>query len=415
MARIFRKIRYPVMVLALLSAALLILPGTSFAAQPTVYLGTTSSFAILSGQAITNTGQTTIGGNAGGDVGVYPGNSLTGWGTVTQSGATHLADAVATQAQTDLTTAYNDAAGRTPATTVPTELGNTTLTPGVYTSQSGTFEITGTLTLDAQGDPNAVFIFQTGSTLVTASNSNINLVNSTLPCRVFWKVGSSATLGTDSHFVGHLFALTSITATTGATVHGQLLARNGSVTLDTNTITNDLCTISPLPAISVSKSADPSALTAGAGTVTYTYTVTNPGTLALSDVTVNDDRISPLAYVSGDVNADGLLQPGETWVYTGTEYLDATTANTVTASGSANGVTATDTASVTVPVSGTTGGTQGGTPPVSSRTTTSTTITGGKLPNTATPWYNILILGSVLTIAGGFGCWRVSRTRKTCK
>lgn len=414
MARILRKIRYPGMVLVLLSAVLLILPGTSFGAQPAVGLGTTSSFAVLSGQAISNTGQTTISGSGGGDVGVSPGSSLTGWGTVTQSGVTHLADAVALQAQTDLTTAYNDAAGRTPVTTIPTELGNTTLTPGVYTSQSGTFEITGTLTLDAQGDPNAVFIFQTSSTLVTASSSNINLVNSTLPCRVFWKVGSSATLGTNSHFVGHLFALTSITATTGATVHGQLLARNGSVTLDTNTITNDLCTISPLPAISVSKSADPSTLTAGAGTVTYTYTVTNPGTLALSNVTVTDDKVSPLVHVSGDTNADGLLQPDEAWVYTGTGYLDVTTTNTATASGSANGVTATDTASVTVPVSGTPGGTTGGMPP-GSRTPTSTTIRGGELPNTATTWYNILLLGSVITIAGGFGCWRTFMTRKACK
>lgn len=114
------------------------------------------------------------------------------------------------------------------------------MTPGVYTSASS-IGITGILTLDAAGDPNAVFIFQAGSTLTTASESEIRLINDAQPCRIFWQVGSSATLGTGSYFVGHILAMESITATTDVEVQGQLLARNGAVTLDTNNITNDIC------------------------------------------------------------------------------------------------------------------------------------------------------------------------------
>ena len=229
------------LLLALLLVAMMAVPAVSMAAQPTVNLGTTSSFAVLAGETITNTGSTTISGDAGGNVGLHPGTAFPGQAGVTLSGAVHLADAVALQAKNDLVTAYDDAAGRTPVTTIATELGGRTLTPGVYDSESGTFQITGTLTLDAQGDPNAVFIFKTASTLKTASGSSVSLLNGARFCRIFWKVGSSATLGTNSHFVGHIFAYTSITANTGATVQGQLLARTGAVTLHANTITNGIC------------------------------------------------------------------------------------------------------------------------------------------------------------------------------
>src|SRR5450756_2346996 len=236
------RMRHTPLLLALLLVAMMAVPAMSMAAQPTVNLGTTSSFAVLAGETITNTGSTTISGDAGGNVGLHPGTAFPGQAGVTLSGAVHLADAVALQAKNDLVTAYDDAAGRTPVTTIATELGGRTLTPGVYDSESGTFQITGTLTLDAQGDPNGVFIFKTTSTLITASGSSVSLIGSARYCRIFWKVGSSATLGTNSHFVGHIFALTSIAAQTGATVQGQLLARNGEVTLDTNTITNGICT-----------------------------------------------------------------------------------------------------------------------------------------------------------------------------
>src|SRR5450759_3818387 len=162
--RALKELRHVPLLLTLILALLLAVPATAVAAQPTVNLGTTSSFAVLAGSTITNTGPTTINGDAGGDVGLYPGTAFPGQADVTLSGAVHLADGVARKAKDDLVTAYDDAAGRTPVTTIPTELGGTTLLPGVYDSTAGTFQITGTLTLNAQGDPDAVFIFKTAST-----------------------------------------------------------------------------------------------------------------------------------------------------------------------------------------------------------------------------------------------------------
>ena len=229
--------------LAFALIVLVALPVNVSAAEPTVNLGTTAGFAVLAGSTITNTGSSIISGSVGGNIGVSPGSSVTGFppGTVLD-GTIHVNDAVAIQAQSDLVTAYNDTAGR-PVTADLTgqDLGGMVLTTGVY-SFSSSAQLTGTLTLDAQGDPEAVFIFQIGSTLTTASNSAVSLINGARFCRVFWQVGSSATLGTSTQFAGHIFALTSITANTSATVQGQLLARNGAVTLDSNTITNGECT-----------------------------------------------------------------------------------------------------------------------------------------------------------------------------
>jgi hypothetical protein len=210
-------------------------------AQPTVNLGTAVNFAVLAGSRITNTGPTTIIG----DVGTFPTTTETGFGTVTIIGTNHAGDAVTQGAKVDSAAAYTDAAGRTPFTTVPGDIGGLTLTPGVYRASSS-LGITGTLTLDAQGDPNAVFIFQIGSTLTTAAeNSNVLLINSAQACNVFWQVGSSATLGTHTTFQGTILANTSITATTGAVVVGRLLAGliedSGAVTLDTNAITVTTC------------------------------------------------------------------------------------------------------------------------------------------------------------------------------
>ena len=240
------KIRFISVPLTVLMVLIMSAPTMCMAAgQPTVNLGTTSKFAILAGSTITNTGNTKINGSVGGDVGLSPGDVFTGKASVTMSGAVHLADTVAIKAKDDLVTAYDDAAGRTPVTRISSELGGTTLTPGTYDSADGTFQITGKLTLDAKGDPNGVFVFKTDSTLITASDSSFTLINSARFCRIFWKVGSSVTLGTNSNFVGHIFALESITAKTGAKIQGQLLARNGAVTLDNNTITNGICATTP--------------------------------------------------------------------------------------------------------------------------------------------------------------------------
>jgi LPXTG-motif cell wall-anchored protein len=227
--------------IAALTVVSMTLATSASAAQPKVNLGTTESYAVLAGAGITNTGATTVSGTAGGDLGSSPTGSFTGDTLVTTTGTKYTAvDPKTDGAKNDLVTAYNDAAGRTPVTTPGVELGGQTLKAGVYNS-AAELAITGTLTLDGENNPDAVFIFQAGSTLITASSSSVNLINGAQPCNVFWQVGSSATFGTASNFVGHVFALTSITATTGATFRGQLLARNGSVTLDTNTIVNDAC------------------------------------------------------------------------------------------------------------------------------------------------------------------------------
>ena len=219
--------------LAVAAAALIGMQSGARAAAAAVPLGAAANFAVLAGSTITNTGPTTING----DLGLSPGTSVTGFPPGQVNGTVHAADSAALQAQADLTTAYNNAAGQPATATIPTELGGTTETPGVYHSAAGTFGVTGTVTLDAQGDPNAVFIFQAASTLITASASNVSLINGAQASNVFWVVGSSATLGTSSTLQGNILALTSITVTTGTTINGRALARNGAVTLDTNTIT----------------------------------------------------------------------------------------------------------------------------------------------------------------------------------
>ncbi len=234
-----------------LMAFFVMVPNRISAVEPTVGLGTTVDFAVLAGSAITNTGDTVVDGTAGDNIGVSPGTAVTGFPPGIVAGTIHSADATASTAQNDLTTAYNDAAGRSPTQDLSgQDLGGLVLTSGVYFFSSSA-QLTGTLTLDAQGNPDAAFIFQIGSTLTTASASVVELVNGAQYCRVFWQVGSSATLGTDSEFIGHVFALTSITATTGAKVTGQLLARSGAVTLDNNTISNGVCA-APTPAATTS-------------------------------------------------------------------------------------------------------------------------------------------------------------------
>jgi hypothetical protein len=173
---------------------------------------------------------------------------VTGFPPGTVVGAQHKADAVALKAKTDLVTGYNDAAGQTPfVDKTGQDLGGQTLTPGIYRFSSSA-QLTGTLTLNGQGSSNAVFIFQIGSTLTTASASKVVLINGASPCSVWWQIGSSATLGTGTQFQGSLLALTSITLTTGANIlPGRALARNGAVTLDTNRITST-CTAPKLPA-----------------------------------------------------------------------------------------------------------------------------------------------------------------------
>ena len=209
-------------------ALMLFAAGAARAAPGEVLLGTAGSFGVLGGQGVTNTGPTTVEGN----LGTCPNPAISGFPPGMVGGSIHANDAVACQAQADTTTAYNDAAGRAPTTNYlgPTDLGAKTLVAGVYKG-SDSFGLTGTLTLDGQQNPDSVFIFQAASTLITATNSSVVLVNGAKACNVFWQVGSSATVEVGSSFVGTVIALTSITAKTNASIDGRLLARNGSVTL----------------------------------------------------------------------------------------------------------------------------------------------------------------------------------------
>ena len=198
---------------------------------PNNILGSANTYGILAGSTVTCAGAP---GQINADVGVWPGSTTTGFPPCTITGATHLGDAVAQTAQGDLTTAYNQLAGLACGTVVtPADLGGRTLAPGVYCAATS-MGVTGTVTLDGQGDPNAVFVFQIGSTLTTGTISSVALIGGAQAKNVWWQVGSSATLGTGTTFRGNIVALTSITLVDNATMLGRALARNGAVSLGTN-------------------------------------------------------------------------------------------------------------------------------------------------------------------------------------
>jgi type VI secretion system secreted protein VgrG len=283
--------------ISMLGLLVLLAAPAAYAAQGPVGLGTATSFAVLAGSGITNTGPTTITG----DVGTFPTPTETGFGSITLQGTNHRGDAVTQGAKQDLVVAYNDAAGRKPVTNVPVELGGRTLPAGVYTSP--TLGLTGTLSLDAKGSPDAQFIFQAGSTLIAETNSRILLLNGADPCRVVWQVGSSATFKTGTSFVGDVLALTSITAQTRATFQGRLLARNGAVTLDTNTITKANC-------------APPATSTTTTSTTGGTTSTTNPS--ASSQPVRAAGPGSPTGTPAGAPTGTGGAPTGDTGTPTGT-------------------------------------------------------------------------------------------------
>ena len=262
------------------------------AGPPSVGLGTAGSFAILAGAGITNTGPTTVNG----DVGTFPTTTETGFGSVTITGTNHAGDPATQGAKNDLVTAYNTAAGSGPTTAVAANLGGQNLVAGVYNSASS-LALTGVLTLS--GSSTDVWIFQAGSTLTTATGSSVVFSGGAQACNVFWQVGSSATLGTGSSFKGTILALTSITATTGATIEGRLLARDGAVTLDTNTITRSVCASQPpftpvvattSPTASPARSVAPSTAPTTAATATPVGPTAAPSVKSLpSTATAADD------------------------------------------------------------------------------------------------------------------------------
>jgi hypothetical protein len=198
-------------------------------------MGSAASFEILAGSTVTNTGPTII---TGGDLGLSPGSAVTGFppGILTPPAVMHVTDPTAAQAELDLTTAYLYTAGLPGGAVLPGDLSGLTFTPGVYTSSSTVELSAGNVTLDAQGDANAVFIFQVGSTITTLSGTQVILANNAQAKNVFWQTGSSATLGTNSIFEGTIMSLQSISLDTGATLTGRALARNGAVTLESNIV-----------------------------------------------------------------------------------------------------------------------------------------------------------------------------------
>jgi hypothetical protein len=299
--------------LSITGFATLVLGSPAALAQ--ISLGTAQSFAVLAGQSVTNTGASTFNAN----VGVSPGTSITGFppGVVAPPGMLHSADGVAAQAQTDLTAAYNAVAGTACNVDLTgQDLGGLTLTPGVYCFTSSAF-LTGALTLDFQGNPNSIFLFKIGSTLITASGSSVLMINSggaNCAQNLFWQVGSDATLGTGSQVLGNILALSSITLTTGAQLSGRALARNGTVTLDTNSVT--ACGPLACPIVSV----DPATLPNGVLAVPYSQVVSGSGGTAPYTFSLTSGALP-----------SGLLLDGATGAITGTPLATGTSSFTITA------------------------------------------------------------------------------------
>jgi uncharacterized repeat protein (TIGR01451 family) len=313
-------------------------------------MGTEQAFAVLGGSTVTNTGPSVITGN----LGVSPGSAITGFPPGLVTGVIHAADAVALQAQNDTTTTYNALTSQTCTLDLTgQDLGGKTLVPGVYCFSSSA-QLTGALTLNAGGDPSAVWVFKIGSTLTTASNSSVQVINGGQACNVYWQVGSSATLGTTTSFVGNILALTSITLNTGASVSGRALARSGAVTLDSNTITLPVCDI---PATSIpptmAKTFSPGTINAG-GTSILTITLTNANnTPANLSGPLIDTLPSGLVVVAGSQNTTCIeTAPFHNRILAGWFIVDSSKVG-VTAEGliPANG-SCTVTATVTAAVAG---------------------------------------------------------------
>jgi len=294
-----------------LALAVIAAPMNASAALPdgAPDLGTATPYGVLGGSTVTNTGTTTING----DVGLSPGTSITGFPPGIVNGVFHAADAEAIQAKTDLTSAYNEAAGFLPTTSGLGDLGGSSLVPGVYSGDD--LSLTGTLRLE--GTAASVWVFQAADTLTTASSSNIVITGGATSCNVFWQVGSSATFGTGTAFAGTVMAQQSITATTGATFAGRLLALNGAVTLDTNVITRPSGCEVTSPAIT---STAPTGATAG---TPYSFTVVASGTP------------TPTYAITAGALPAGLSLNGTTGEISGTPTTAGTSTFTITAS---NGV-----------------------------------------------------------------------------
>src|SRR6202041_371723 len=316
------------------AAALFLSTQPAFAATAPVGLGTAASFGVLAGSTVTNTGPSVIGGN----LGVYPGTAVTGFPPGAVTGTVYTATGpgtVAQGAQADLTVAYNAAAGRSPTANVPSTIGSAgidkaKLVPGVYKASSS-LEVSGALTLNAGGNPDAVWIFQAPSTLLTdPAGSSVVLTNGAQACNVFWQVGSSATLSTGIAFPGTILALTSITVNSGDTITGRALARNGAVTLDDDTINVPSCATSTGPTATPTGTA-PTGTPTGTGP-TGTPTSTGPtGTPTSTSPGGSPTRTSPGGSPTSTGPTAVAPSPGPTPTSTSTSPTGAPTSTSPTA------------------------------------------------------------------------------------
>jgi len=353
--KLFFKMRY----VSALLFVLLVAPVVAHAATDPD-LGTAASYSILAGTSVTNGNPT----NISGDVGISPGAALppnvTGWPPTTLGGVLHDSDGAALAAKNAKNAAFGALAvpacgsdGGIDYGAVMHELAGETLPPGVYCANS--FHLTnGILTLN--GGASDVWIFKSATDLIVVGSSSVIFTGGGLPCHVWWRVASSASLDVGSSFVGSILAVASITLNTSAVLNGRALAGTGLVSLLSNTISGPTCAAAPppnsvnaiAPIINIKKVPNPLALPAGPGPVTYTYTVTNPGLVTMTNIKVADDKCSAVKYISGDTNLNGWLENTETWTYTCATTLTQTTINYATAQGEANGMVSIDTMPVEV-------------------------------------------------------------------
>ena len=379
--------------------ATVIYPAITSASGPTINQGTTSTYGVLAATTVTNTGTTNITGTAGSDLGIHPGTAFTNSGTLIHTGAERLGDAAAGIAQTDLVTAYNDLSIPSSTTLSATDITGQTFTPGSYNSGSEiSIANAGNITFDAQGDPTAVFIMKAVSTVITGTTSTMTLANGAQACNVYWQVGSSATLGVNSSFIGHIYAMTSITANTGATIYGQLLARTGAVTLDGNTIVNNNCAAIPTPTptpVVPQEAPAPlqdsviNSVSTSACTTTEDYKIYLNGIFpsAIQNIAINSTNISSSQW-SQTATWVGITIPKTTEtrftieLYNGRLPLMPVRVFTC------------------IPPE-----------PISVPEIETPTVEGGELPDTGSNNYNYLLLGAVL-IAAGAGALLVRRRNK---
>lgn len=392
--------------------------ASSSAAENTVNLGSGSSFGVIGATGVTGVGKTTVDGTAGNGIGLALGLSKFDSSTVTSAGGVlHLADPVVTQALADLNALYKTLCATTPTAVLPSsDLATKVLTPGTYVSSTGDFGNSGSLTLNGQGNPNAVFVFQAPKTLSTSSGSTITLVNGAQANNVYWCVGQTATLGASSTFVGQLSALGNITANNGAKITGQLASLAGGVSLNSNTINNPAFVAPVVP-----------------GTLIIIKKVVNTwgGTGVASDFMIhvmhNGYEVAGSPVVGNSVSGTSYsLQPGTYLIsegdHAGYYGTFGSTDPAITSSIKDGLVDVVSGATVTVirtnyeiapayvptpdpvalPIPGTSTG---------STTPVTTTQSGGTLPRTGSPWYNLLALAAGMVVIGGVGF----RTRKVLK